>query len=332
MQKIKWGIIGPGSIAHQFAAALTASDKGELYAVASRNHDRAQAFAQQYGATHHYDSYQRLLDDPQVDFVYVATPHSHHFQTAKMCLQAGKHVLMEKPLTINARQTAELIKLAEQNRRVFQEALWSRFMPCFAKVREWIRLGEIGEVQYITSQIGFMFLDSQDHRLLNPALAGGALLDLGVYSISLSQFLLGEYPANIQATSVQYAEQVDKNTLVNMTYPSGASSQFTCTIAAQCSNAMSIHGTQGSIHLPAHFWNGNAATLSRTEQQALILKFPHAINGFEYQIEASMDCLEKGLLCADVMNHQDSLNVMRSMDEVRRQIGLTYDDSIESVS
>lgn len=331
MQKMKWGIIGPGSIAQQFAAALATSEKGELYAVASRNSARGQAFAEKFGAPVQYNDYQALANDPNVDIIYIATPHSHHFSAAKMCLESGKHVLMEKPLTVNAKQTQVLIELSEQNQCVFQEALWSRFMPCFAKVKEWLKQNEIGELQYITSQIGFMFLERQGHRLLDPALAGGAILDLGVYSISLSQFLLEENPMHIQATSQLHHANVDQNTFVNLTYPSGITSQFTCTIAAQCSNEMSLHGTQGSIHIPSCFWNGQQAILKKGEEVVEVCDFTHPENGFEYQIEASMECIKNGRLSAEVMNHQDSINVMQTMDEIRRQIGLVYDGAIESL-
>lgn len=330
MQKFRWGIIGPGGIAHQFAAALTPSQRGELYAVASRNLSRAETFKQQYQGQKAYGSYQALIDDPLVDIIYIATPHSHHYEAAKMCLEAGKHVLMEKPLTINARQTEKLIGLSQQHQCVFQEALWSRFMPCYATVKDWIVQGKIGQVQYITSQIGFMFLGKDGHRLLDPERGGGAILDLGVYSVSLSQFLLDEYPSTIQAMANMYGEQIDANTMANLFYPSGVQSQFTATIAAQCSNQMSIHGTGGSIYLPAHFWNGNKATLTTPEGEPITKTFLHNVNGFEYQIEASMDCIEQGKLCADVMSHQDSLNVMQSLDEIRQQIGLQYDQSIES--
>jgi predicted dehydrogenase len=150
MEKINWGIIGPGSIAEVFADALTVSDKGQLYAVASRNVERARVFAEKYNAVEIYNSYQTLIDDPNVDIIYIATPQSHHYQQAKLCLQAGKALLMEKPCTVNAKQIAALIELSQRKGVFFQEALWSRFMPCFTKIKQWIENGEIGELQYIT--------------------------------------------------------------------------------------------------------------------------------------------------------------------------------------
>lgn len=327
---MKWGIIGPGGIAHQFAKALGPSVRGELFAVASRNLTRAEEFASRFGASRSYGDYQSLIADDEVDAIYIATPHSQHFEYAKYSLQAKKHVLLEKPLTVNAAQAEQLVALAQQHQCVFQEALWSRFLPCFEQVKRWMA-SEIGEIQYISSQIGFAFSHLREHRLTSPALAGGALLDLGVYSVSVSQYLLDEYPISVQAVGQINQDQVDQNTLVNLRYPSGISSQFICTIGAQSSNVMTIHGKQGYILIPSYFWNGDRALLYRDDRLVETKTFTHPINGFEYQIEALMDSIEQGRLCDPRMNHQDSINVMRTLDEVRRQIGLEFPVEIESL-
>lgn len=331
MQTVNWGIIGPGGIAKNFAEALTKSDNGKLYAVASRNIERAQAFSNEYHAAHSYGSYEELLADDNVQAIYIATPHSHHYPVARMCLEAGKHLLMEKPLTINAHQTEELVRLAKLHNCVLQEALWSRFMPCFKTIKEWIKDGEIGELQYITSQIGFAFSDRVNHRITDPMLAGGSILDLGVYSASISQFLLDEHPLLIQALGQINKDGVDQNVLVNMQYPSGIFSQFTCTIGAQCSNVMTLHGKKGFITIPAHFWNGNSATVTRDETVVKQQDFPHPHNGFEYQIESTMNSIRLGRLCDPKMSHEDSINVMHTLDEIRSQVGMQYDKSIEGL-
>ena len=336
MQKINWGIIGPGSIAKTFADALAISDEGQLYAVASRNIERATDFAGIYGATAVYDNYQTLIDDPKVDIIYIATPQSHHYQQAKLCLQAGKALLLEKPCTINAQQMAVLVELAQDNGVFFQEALWSRFMPCFAQVKQWIAQGKIGELQYINSDIGFAFDDKPEHRLNNPDLGGGALLDLGVYSITLSQFILDEYPSAIQASAqlgslAVHGHKLDLNTQVNMCYPSGCIGQFTCTTMAQSSNSMHIVGTKGRITLPTKFWVGEKAMLYKSDELVEELSFPHKGNGFEYQIKQAMDCVKQGRPYSECMPHADSLAVMKVMDEVRQQIGLHYSERLEAL-
>jgi predicted dehydrogenase len=329
MSVYHWGIIGPGSIANTFAEALTQSTQGKLLAIASRSPERGQEFATRFGVERVYNQYSELMADPNIDIIYIATPHSHHFQIAKQCLEAGKNVLLEKPLTINAAQTSLLIELAQSKGLLFQEALWSRFMPCFAQVKAWIQEGKIGTLQYIQSDIGFAFGGKPDHRLNNPQLAGGALLDLGVYSISISQFLLEQVPDTVRAISHLGCSGIDEHTQVNMHYPSGQLSQFSCSIKAQCTNSMTLVGDLGRIHLPEHFWVGEQAQLWCEGKLIETLKFPHAVNGFEYQIEASMACVAQGKVCSDVMSHKDSLAVMRVMDEVRRQIGLQYNDELE---
>ncbi|MDO6693971.1 Gfo/Idh/MocA family oxidoreductase [Aliiglaciecola sp. 3_MG-2023] len=328
---LNWGVIGPGGIANQFATALASSVQGKLYGVASRNLARAEAFAQQYRATVAYGDYESLIADPNIDVIYIATPHSHHFPIARACLQAGKHLLMEKPLTVNAQQTEVLVSLSAQHKCVFQEAMWSRFMPCFEQLKEWIEQQEIGELEYINSQIGFAFSHLKNHRLTDPALAGGALLDLGVYSVSLSQYLLAEYPTRVQAVAKLSADGVDQNTMVNLTYPSGVISQFTCTMAAECSNIMSIHGKEGYICVPAYFWNGRQAQLYQNEKLIRTVDFPHPVNGFEYQIESTMESILLGRRCDPRMNHADSINVMQTLDVIRQQITLNYPECIESL-
>jgi predicted dehydrogenase len=330
MKKLNWGIIGPGSIARNFADALAVSEKGQLFAVASRDINKAQNFANKYAASKVYDSYQHLVDDPQVDIIYIATPQSFHYEQAKLCLEAGKHVLMEKPLTINAMQTENLIRLAQSKNLLLQEALWSRFIPCFTQVKQWISEGKIGQLQYICSDIGFAFGDRPDHRLFKAELGGGALLDLGVYSITLSQLIIGEHPSQIQAMGNVSGSNVDLNAAVNMSYPSGCYAQFTCTIMAQASNSMTIMGSAGRIVLPGHFWNGNKAILQQ-DGDVEEIDFPHKANGFEYQIEESMACVNAGLVSSEMMPHRDSLGVMQTMDEIRRQIGLQFSTELEVV-
>ena len=276
-----------------------------------------------------YGSYQELLDDNKVNAVYIATPQSLHYQQAKMCLEAGKHVLMEKPLTINAAQTEKLIALAQSKNLLLQEGLWSRFMPCFEQVKLWLDEDRIGELQYICSDIAFG--DEQGHRLHDPNLGGGALLDLGVYSITLSQCLMQEHPSEISAMSHFGKREVDENTVVSMRYPSGRFAQFTCTIAAQASNTMTLMGTKGRIVLPYMFWNGNKAILQKEGAQDEVIEFSHRVNGFEYQIEEAMKMVDKKRVCSQFMPHDDSLAVMQTMDEIRRQIGLKFSPDAERV-
>ena len=196
-KKFNWGILGPGRIAQQFGDALLAIDDAALYAVASSNLDRAKAFAQQYNGEKTYDSYEALVNDPQVDAVYIATPHSLHRENALGCLAAGKAVLCEKPFTINARQAQDVIGLARKQRLFLMEAMWTRFLPVFVKIRSLLAEGAIGKVRQVQADFGFRPAFDPKSRLFDPALGGGALLDLGVYPVSLSSMVFGEAPLRL---------------------------------------------------------------------------------------------------------------------------------------
>ncbi|MEP1445396.1 MAG: Gfo/Idh/MocA family oxidoreductase [Paraglaciecola sp.] len=331
MQRFNWGVIGPGNIANTFAKAIAGSKKGKILAVASRSVERASEFADTYNIQKTYSDYGQMLADPEIDIIYIATPHNFHYQQAKMCLEAGKHVLVEKPCTVNAQQMKVLVELAQSKKLLLQEALWSRFMPCLLQLRQLLDEGIIGEVQYIQSEIGFAFQRRDKARMIKAELAGGALLDLGVYSITVSQFLLQEHPDNVTAMGQLTEQQVDGHVFANMRYPSGRFAQFTCSMLAQSSNTMRIVGSEGYVNLPSCFWDTDKAEIFKDNQLLQTIDIPHSVNGFEYQIEASMDSIQKGLFCSDVMSHADSVGVLRVMDDIRKQLGVQFPQQIEAL-
>lgn len=331
MQSFNWGVIGPGNIANTFAKAISASKKGKILAVASRSKERASEFADTYNIQKTYSDYGQMLADPEIDIIYIATPHNFHYQQAKMCLEAGKHVLVEKPCTVNAKQMKVLVELSQSKKLLLQEALWSRFMPCLSQLRQLLDEGIIGEVQYIQSEIGFAFQKRDKARMIKAELAGGALLDLGVYSITVSQFLLQEHPDKVTAMGELTQQQVDGHVFANMRYPSGRFAQFTCSMLAQSSNTMRIVGSEGYVNLPSCFWDTGKAEIFKDNQLLQTIEIPHPVNGFEYQIEASMDSIQKGLLCSDVMSHTDSVGVLSVMDDIRKQLGVKFPQQIEAL-
>lgn len=331
MQSFNWGVIGPGSIANTFAKAIAPSKQGKILAVASRSQERAAQYAATYQIEKTYSDYEQLLADPDIDIIYIATPHNFHYQQAKMCLEAGKHVLVEKPCTVNAKQMEQLVELAQSKNLLLQEALWSRFMPCLSQLRQLLNEGVIGDIQYIQSEIGFAFQNREKSRLVKAELAGGALLDLGIYSITLSQFFLQEHPEKVEAMGQLTEQQVDGHVLANMCYPSGRYAQFTTSMLSQTSNTMRIVGSEGYVNLPACFWDTDKALIYRDEKLVQSIDITHPVNGFEYQIEESMRCIEQNKLCSEVMSHRDSIGVLRVMDDIRKQIGVHYPNSIEAL-
>lgn len=331
MQRFNWGVIGPGNIANTFAKAIASSKKGKILAVASRSEERAADFAKTYQIEKTYFDYKQMLADPEIDVIYIATPHNFHYQQAKMCLEAGKHVLVEKPCTVNANQMQKLVELASSKKLLLQEALWSRFLPCLSQLRQLLNEGIIGDVQYIQSEIGFAFQGRDKSRMVKAELAGGALLDLGIYSITVSQFFLQEHPDTVTAMGQLTEQKVDGHVLANMHYPSGRFAQFTTSMLSQTCNTMRIVGTQGYVNLPACFWDTNSALIYRDGKLVQTIDIPHPVNGFEYQIEQSMLCIEQGMLCSEVMSHHDSIGVLSVMDDIRRQISVCFPDSIEAL-
>ena len=331
MQSFNWGVIGPGNIANTFAKAIASSKKGKILAVASRSEERAADFANTYEIEKTYSDYGDMLADPEIDIIYIATPHNFHYQQAKMCLEAGKHVLVEKPCTVNAQQMEILVELAQSKKLLLQEALWSRFMPSLSQLRQLLNEGIIGDIQYIQSEIGFAFQNREKSRLLKAELAGGSLLDLGIYSITLSQFFLQEHPDTVAAMGQLTDQQVDGHVLANMRYASGRYAQFTCSMLSQTSNTMRIVGTKGYVNLPACFWDADKALIYRDDKLIQSIDIPHPVNGFEYQIEGSMQCIEQNRQCSDLMSHRDSIGVLTVMDKIRKQIGVRFPDSIEAL-
>jgi predicted dehydrogenase len=331
MQSFNWGVIGPGNIANTFAKAIAPSKKGKILAVASRSKERAAEFAKTYQIEKTYSDYEKMLADPDIDIIYIATPHNFHYQQAKMCLEAGKHVLVEKPCTVNAEQMQILVELAQSKDLLLQEALWSRFMPSFSQLRQLLNEGIIGDIQYIQSEIGFAFQDRDKSRMVKAELAGGSLLDLGIYSITVSQFFLQEHPDTVTAMGQLTDQQVDGHVLANMHYPSGRFAQFTCSMLAQTSNTMRIVGAEGYINLPACFWDADKAEVFRENKLIQTIDIPHPVNGFEYQIEESMRSIEQNMLFSEVMSHRDSIGVLKVMDDIRKQIGVQFPLEIEAL-
>lgn len=327
---IRWGVIGPGKIAAKFAQALTEDGQDQLVAVASRDSQRGAQFARQFGANRSETDYHALVHASDIDAIYIATPHNFHYQQAKMCLAAGKHLLIEKPMCINAAQVKVLMELAAANGCFMMEALWSRFLPSCQQAMSWLQEGQIGDLQAITSTIGFAFPYPVSHRAFNPELAGGALLDLGVYSVSLSQWFSGSRVKHIQAMAEQGETPVDYLLSANLGYDNGKLAQFVTSVNTQCANQMTLHGSQGQIVIGRMFWAGEAVCLHQGDD-VIKRTASHQINGFEYQIREVSRCIEAGQHQSQIMPLADTLHNLQTMDAIREQIGLRYPKELEQV-
>ena len=319
----RWGILGPGRIAHRFAQALEAIDGAMLQAVASRSAERARDFAQKYGAPASYDSDEALVSDPSVDAIYIATRHRFHHAQARLCLEAGKPVLCEKPFTVNAAQAADLIQLAQAKKLFLMEALWSRYLPIYREVRSWLDSGEIGEIKLVASTFCFRPERDPSDRKFNHELAGGALLDLGIYNISVSQWVIGNDPTSLSAHGWLGDTGVDELTAATMVYPGNIVSQFTCSLLFSAANDFVIYGTRGRVRIHPDFSGSTGATLVVDGKESTV-ELPFRRNGLEYQLEEAMGCIRAGKGESKEMPLADTLANMTTMDQIRGQIGLKY--------
>ena len=317
---VRWGIIGPGNIAKSFVAGLRVVDGAQVVAVASRDPARAAAFVVTSGGRACADI-DDLLGDPTVDAVYVATPHPQHHAIAKRCLEAGKAVLCEKPITITAAECEDLIRTARERRVFLMEAMWTRFLPAIGQVRTWIAAGAIGEVRLMSADFGFRCPWDPTNRLLDPAQAGGAILDVGVYVLALADMIFGGAPQRVTGLAHLGTTGVDEQAAVILGYAGGGLASLHCAVRTDTEHTARIHGTAGSITIPS-FWRATEAVLQPAGGKEERFVRPHAANGYEWQADEVARCLASGLTESPIMPLDASLAVQRTIDNLRRQWGM----------
>jgi predicted dehydrogenase len=323
-EKVRWGILGCGKIANKFAADLRLVKDAVLLAVASRDKARATEFASSFGAEMIFDNYEALVASP-VDVIYIATPHSFHHEHTLLCLGGGKAVLCEKPFAINAKQAREMIALAKANGVFVMEAFWTKFLPQYKKVVETINAGTIGSIQWVQADFGFLAPEPVPARLWDPSLGGGSLLDIGIYPLFLAQSLLGK-PVDIQAQMTTFPGGTDQQCSMLLKHKNGALSILSSSLAAFTPIQAVIAGTHGRIELHNRFHNASARVFIANGKDELQEIEVYRQDGYGYQFEAEhvTECLQKGLAESPVLTHQDTLELMETLDAVRAKIGLQY--------
>ncbi|MDO9075783.1 MAG: Gfo/Idh/MocA family oxidoreductase [Rubrivivax sp.] len=330
-----WAIIGPGRIAHRFAEALAALPATHLRCVHGRDVERAAAFAQRWqreaAAPVRVDTdLDTLLADPRVDAVYVATPHASHAACVRRCLEAGKPVLCEKPLAPTLAQARELVALSRERRVFLMEALWTRLLPLYTGVRRWLDEGAIGTVQALQSSFCFAVPYAPESRLFDPALAGGTLLDIGIYNLAMTRWVLEASPGTcpeptaMHCAGVLVASGVDQRVAALLEFPGGVSSQFVCAFDGHADNTLRIHGSVGTITVAAPFWGATTAVLARPGQPDQTLHAAHRINGFEEEIEELMHCVRAGRIESPRLPHAETLGLVAWIDTLRARLGVSY--------
>lgn len=328
---LSWAVVGPGAIAQRFAQALAGIPGQRLAAVVGRDATRAGAFAARWSAAgvpaQVHSSLGSLADD-QVDAVYVATPHPAHGAAVRAALDAGWHVLCEKPLVTNADEASALCALARRRGRLLMEAFWSRLLPVMPVVRGWIGEGRIGRVQSLQASFCFALPFDPAARHFDPALGGGVLLDIGVYPLGLARDLLavqGEQgePA-LHVVGRVGASGVEERVAMTLAWPGGAVGQFVCAFDGRAPNDLVVLGQAGHITLHGPFWQCTRASLARHGEPVETVERPFRINGFEYEIEEAIRCIAQGRVESPAVPHADTLAVLRQVDAMRRTLGVRF--------
>ncbi len=322
-KQVRWAVMGCGNIAGAFARDLKYASNGKLVAAGSRTLEKAQAFIDEHGGRYAFGSYQELARCEDVDIIYVASPHPMHFENAMLCLENGKAVLCEKPFTLNAAQAKELVKTARDKKIFLMEAMWTRFIPAIVKVRQLLKDGAIGEVKNFTADFGVRFEFDPEHRAFCPTLGGGALLDLGVYPISLASMVFGTRPKKIVSVVNIGSTGVDYNESLSFLYESGAVASISAGLEAKTAIEAVVSGTEGSIKLDSMFFRTKRITLAQGEKTE-VMDFDFDGHGYQFEAEHAGQCLIDGKTESDVMGLDESIEIMETLDEIRADWGLVY--------
>lgn len=316
-KKVKWGIIGLGNIAAQFASDLLLLDDAVLTACASRDKGKADDFAKQYNSQKSYGSYEELFKDENVDIVYIATPHNSHAELTIKALESGKHVLCEKPMALSFFDAAKMVEASKKHNKFFMEAFWTRFIPSIQDMIEKVKANEIGDLNYIKADFAFYGSETENKRLFDKEMGGGALFDIGVYPLFLSYLLLGK-PKEIIAKSIKHKNDIDLQTSMILQYES-AQAILHASIVSDSNLKASISGTNGRIEINSPWYVPDEYSLFKNGEEA-VFSFPVLGKGYAYEIMECHNCIRNNQIESKLWSHQNCLDLSKITEEVKKQM------------
>ena len=322
-KNINWGIIGCGNIADKFASDLASVPNAKLYGVASRSTEKALAFAQQHHAITHYGNYAELSTDENIDVIYIATPHTHHFEHTMMCLQRNKAVLCEKPFAMNREQVMQMMALAKSKNVFLMEALWSSFLPHYDFVVEQVKQKTLGDIKECHVDFGFLSKKPAEHRLMNKDLGGGSLLDIGIYPVFFALSLLG-MPINIDARARYFDNGIDSRCEMIFTYPNKVLAYLSSSLTENTPCILRLICEHGEIQINRHFHAATSVTLTRHNKPSETVNFPRSTHGYNYEAAHVQQMLSEKRTESTIMPLEKSIQLISLLDQIRDLIGLTY--------
>ena len=321
--KIRFGIVGTGTIAHRFAEAISNTTNAELVAVASRTKENAEKFGDEFGIPVRFDSYEKMAESDVIDAAYIAVPHSGHIDCSMLMMNHGKHVLCEKPMAVNTREAEEMFACAEKNNVLLMEAMWARLVPGTLKMLELVENGVFGEISGIEGKFCYtMDEDEMDHHVFKNKNGGGSLLDVGVYGLNFASWYLGKDVTEINAQASIF-NGVDSHTCALLKYKNGAIADISSAILLRKPNEGYVYGTKGYARLP-RFYAPQEIEIHLNDGRNETISVPYKGNGFEEQIEHFADCVLTGLKESPVVTHEQTLYITKQMDEIRKITGVVY--------
>lgn len=323
MQKVRLGIVGPGEIVRRVMLDFHRSQGIELVAIASRSLERAKAAAEKYGAKYAFGSYEELAECQEVDLVYIATPHVFHCQQSILMMRHGKHVLCEKPLCVTREEAKSMVDCAKEQGVFLMEAMWTRCFPASQKLAQLVSQGAVGQVRYLSGGFGFPCDGNVQGRLMNPDLAGGSLLDVGVYPIMLAIQLLGPHPSRIWGDCAYTTTGVDAHCGFQLQYGNGATAQLSSAIDVVIPTTAMIGGEKGYLEIP-EFWHPTQIRLVLNNGETQVYTYPAENQGFRYEFTHVADCIRQGLQQSPLVPWEDSLAEVEIQTQLRRQWGISY--------
>lgn len=326
---MKIGILGAGRIAATLAETMNKMPEVECYGVASRDLEKAKAFAKEHGFQHAFGSYEGMLADEEVKLIYIATPHSHHYNHMKMCLEAGKHVLCEKSFTVNEKQAAEIFRIAEEKKLLVTEAIWTRYMPSRKIINDLLDRKVIGDVKKMTANLNYPLLDKE--RIVKPELAGGALLDVGIYPLNFAYMHFGDHVKKIISAAQMTDAGVDGENAMILQYEDGRMAVLNSGIHGKSDSDGVFYGSTGCM-IVENINNPESVKIYDTERSLIReIKVPEQISGYEYEIKETISCIMEGKSECPSMPHEETLKMMRVMDGLRADWGMKYPEEIEEL-
>lgn len=324
---MKIGILGAGRIAVTLAETMNKMSEVECYGVASRDLEKAKVFAKEHGFEHAFGSYEGMLADEEVELVYIATPHSHHYRHMKMCLDAGKHVLCEKSFTVNEKQAAEIFRIAEEKKLLVTEAIWTRYMPSRKMINDLLDEKVIGDVRKMTANLNYPLLDKE--RIVKPELAGGALLDVGIYPLNFAYMHFGDKVRQIKSAAQMTDAGVDGENGMILLYEDGRMAVLNSGIHGKSDSEGVFYGSTGCM-VVENINNPECIKIYDTERNLIReIKVSEQISGYEYEIAETISCIKDGKLECPSMPHAETLKMMHVMDELRADWEMRYPEEIE---